>query len=45
MLVLKKLFSGNYLKKLHLIKDNSQDISSESNIMKEELNIIEKMKL
>ena len=42
MLVLKKLFSGNYLKKLHLIKDNSQDISTETNIMKEELNIKEK---
>ena len=42
MLVLKKLFSGNYLKKLHVIKDNFIDKNSESNIEEEESNIKEK---
>ena len=42
MLVLKKLFAGNYLKKLHIIKDNSKDINSDSNIIDKELNNKEK---
>ena len=39
MLVLKKLFSGNYLKKLHIIKNNSLDDKIESNIIEEEKDI------
>ena len=45
MLVLKKLFSGNYLKKLHIIKDNSKDIRSDSNIIDKELNNKEKKEI
>ena len=39
MLVLKKLFSGNYLKKIHIIKNNSLDDKIESNIIEEEKDI------
>ena len=42
MLVLKKLFSGNYLKKLLLLKNNSKEINQDSNITSNEQNIIEK---
>ena len=41
MLVLKKLFSGNYLKKLHIIKNNSLNGNIESNIIEEEKDINE----
>ena len=39
MLVLKKLFSGNYLKKLHIIKNSSLIENIESNIIEEEKGI------
>ena len=42
MLVLKKLFSGNYLKKLHLIKSNSINNIKESDFIEKEQNIIDK---
>ena len=41
MLVLKKLFSGNYLKKLHIIKNSSLIENIESNIIEEEKGINE----
>ena len=41
MLVLKKLFSGNYLKKLHIVKNNLLNDNIESNIIEEEKDIKE----
>ena len=41
MIVLKKLFSGNYLKKLLLINDNKKSMNIESNIINDKLDIEE----
>ena len=41
MIVLKKLFSGNYLKKLLLINDNKKSMNIESNIIIDKLDIEE----
>ena len=41
MLVLKKLFSGNYLKKLHIVKNNLLNDNIESNIIEKEKDIKE----
>ena len=45
MIVLKKLFSGNYLKKLHIIKDNTKEISEDSNIINTNLDMGEENKI
>ena len=45
MIVLKKLFSGNYLKKLHIIKDNTKEISEDSNIINTNLDMEEENKI